>query len=40
MPVYALYAADGRVTLLPEILTPQTVVDALQKHAKIAGDPR
>jgi thiol:disulfide interchange protein DsbD len=40
VPVYALYAADGRVTLLPEILTPQLVVDALRNHAKVAGDPR
>ena len=40
VPVYALYAADGRVTLLPEILTTQLVVDALRNHAKVAGDPR
>ena len=40
VPVYALYGADGRVTLLPEILTTRVVVDALRNHAKVAGDPR
>ena len=40
VPVYALYAADGRVTLLPEILTTQLVVAALRNHTKVAGDLR
>ena len=40
VPVYALYAADGRVTLLPEILTTQLVVDALRNHTKVVGDLR
>ena len=40
VPVYALYAVDGRVTLLPELLTTQIVVDALKTHTRIAGDRR
>ena len=40
VPVYALYHAEGRVTLLPEVLTTRLVIEALRNHAKLAGDPR
>jgi thiol:disulfide interchange protein DsbD len=43
VPVYALYAPDGRVTLLPEVLTTSMVVEALNQPAtpaRVAGESR
>ena len=38
VPVYALYPPSGEVTLLPEILSPAVVIDALRPYRRPAGD--
>jgi len=38
VPVYALYPPSGEVTLLPEILSPTMVIDALRPYRRPAGD--
>jgi thiol:disulfide interchange protein DsbD len=38
VPVYALYPPSGEVLLLPEILAPAVVIDALRPFRRAAGD--
>lgn len=34
VPLYLIYAPDGRVTVLPELLTEAVLLEALDKHAR------
>lgn len=34
VPLYLIYRPDGEVVVLPELLTPSIVIDALEKNAK------
>lgn len=39
VPLYLLYAADGTATILPELLTESTFIDALRKNADEKRNP-
>ncbi|MFR3635606.1 MAG: thioredoxin family protein, partial [Sutterella sp.] len=34
VPLYLVYKPNGQVTVLPQFLTPETIIDALKENAK------
>ena len=34
VPLYLLYSPSGKVTVLPELLTPSIVIDVLEENAR------